>query len=175
VSFIKMMDEVNSASSVHTLAWTLHYIHLHFGHPGEKRARLIAVARINICKQELPPCTTCDCGKRTWPRISKDQFLTPHVQGTQCIVKSSPSELQCIGGKVYSVSFINSHPRHASMTLLKLKSNTAIAFNQAPQVALPWKEIQRERECLKEGGWAEDILKESDGKESRLSLSLALL
>jgi hypothetical protein len=63
--FAKVAEEANLVSAVHTHEWMLHEIHLQFGHPGDKHARMMAGAlRIDVRKQELPPCAMCDCGKR---------------------------------------------------------------------------------------------------------------
>jgi hypothetical protein len=59
--FAKEAEEANSVSAVRTREWTLHEIHLRFGHPGDKCARMIAGALgIDVGKQELLPCMTCD-------------------------------------------------------------------------------------------------------------------
>jgi hypothetical protein len=44
LSFIKMVEEGNSASLIYVCEWTLHDIHLQFGHPGDRCTRMIVVA-----------------------------------------------------------------------------------------------------------------------------------
>jgi hypothetical protein len=63
--FAKVAEEANLVSVVCARKWMLCEIHLRFRHPGDKCTRMIARALgIDVGKQELSPCMTCNCGKR---------------------------------------------------------------------------------------------------------------
>jgi hypothetical protein len=128
--FAKVAEEANLVSVVCACKWTLHEIHLRFGHPGAKHARMIARAlRINIRKQELLPCMTCDCGKRLWLKIGKRPISQPSSVGHTIHSDVFSFGIPTHGGKVYGMSFVDGYSRFASMTLLKVKSDTAMALN----------------------------------------------